>query len=127
MFLRMIAILFGIGFIFAGVAGFLPQFTQNGLLFTLFEVSTMHNLADLVIGVIAIMAATSYYHSRLFFQVLGLVFAVVAIAGFALQGDLGFMKMHFNMADNILNIIIAAIALYLGFALTKAEDRRFRG
>ncbi len=34
--LRMIAVLFGIALIFAGVAGFLPAFTPGGLLFGLF-------------------------------------------------------------------------------------------
>lgn len=113
--LRVFAILFGIGFIFAGVAGFLPSFKPNGFLFYYFEVDTMHNLVHIVSGVIAIMAATSYHYARLYFQIFGVIYAVVAILGFWRNGDL--WVMHFNMADNILHIGIAVVALLLGFGL----------
>lgn len=115
--IRFIAVLFGIGFIFAGVAGFLPSFTPNGLLFGIFEVNSMHNIVHLVSGVIAIMAATSHYFSRLFFQVFGVIYSIVAILGFARGGDL--FIMHANMADNFLHLGIGVIALLLGFALAK--------
>jgi len=116
--IRFIAVLFGIGFIFAGVAGFLPSFNPNGMLFGMFEVNTMHNIVHLVSGVIAIMAATSHRFSRLFFQVFGVVYSIVAIVGFARGGDL--MLMHVNMADNFLHLGIGVIALLIGFALSKA-------
>jgi hypothetical protein len=115
--LRIIAILFGIGFIFAGVAGFLPQFISDGLLFGLFEVNTMHNIVHLVSGVLAIMAATSYKYAKLYFQIFGVIYAIVAIVGFWKGGDLYIM--HMNMADNILHTGIAVIALYLGFSTKK--------
>lgn len=110
--LRMIAILFGIAFIFAGIAGFMPSFTPNDLLFGYFMVNTMHNVIHLVSGVIAIMAATSVYYTRLFFKVFGIVYGLVAIVGF-IRSDL--FIMHVNTADNFLHLGIAIVALYLGF------------
>lgn len=115
--LRTIAVLFGIGFIFAGVAGFLPQFTTDGLLLGYFEVDMMHNIVHLVSGVLAIMAATSYRYSRLYFQIFGVIYAIVTIIGFVRGGDI--FIMHVNMADNFLHLGISIIALYLGFLTAK--------
>jgi hypothetical protein len=121
MMLRIFAILFGIGFISAGVAGFFPLATPEGYLFGLFQVDFMHNLVHIVSGVIAIMAATSYRYSRLYFQIFGIIYGLVTIAGFIWQGDLGFMMMHMNMADNFLHLGITIVALYLGFFTKKYE------
>lgn len=112
--LRIIAILFGIGFIFAGVAGFLPTFVQDGLLFGYFEVNAMHNMVHLVSGVIAIMAATRFSLAKLYFQVFGIIYTLLALVGFWRNGDL--FVMHMNMADNILHIVIGVVAIYLGFS-----------
>ena len=113
--LRMIAILFGIGFVFAGVAGFLPDtFLKDGLLFGYFEVNTMHNIVYIVTGVLAIMAATNLKYTILFFKLFGLVYTVTAIWGFWSGGDL--VMMHANTADNILHLVTGVIALYLGFS-----------
>ena len=113
---RLAAIVFGIAFIFAGVAGFMPQFVQNGLLFGLFQVDSMHNTVHLLSGVIAIMAATKYRYSKLYFELFGIFYAIVAILGFILNGDFGFMMMQFNTADNFLHTGIAIVSLYIGFA-----------
>jgi hypothetical protein len=115
--LRFIAILFGIGFIFAGVAGFMPAFTTNGALLGIFEVDSMHNVVHIVSGVIAIMCATSYKFTRLYFQIFGVIYSIVAILGFARGGDLYIM--HVNMADNLLHIGIGVVALFLGFYVAK--------
>jgi hypothetical protein len=111
--LRIIAILFGIAFIFAGVAGFMPMFMQDGLLFGYFMVDSLHNLVHIVTGVIAIMAATSYRLTRGFFKIFGVIYFIVAIWGFW-TGDL--ILIHVNTADNILHLVVGLIAIYLGFS-----------
>jgi hypothetical protein len=111
--LRMVAILFGIGFIFAGVAGFLPSFLPNGLLFGYFSVDMMHNVFHLATGVIAIMCALSHRASKMFFIVFGIIYGVIAVAGFM---NMPMAGMQMNLADNILHIVIAAVSLYLGFS-----------
>jgi hypothetical protein len=117
--IRFIAILFGIGFIFAGVAGFMPAFTYNGALFGIFEVDSMHNLVHIVSGVLAIMAATSFKLTRLYFLIFGAVYILVAILGFARHGDL--FMMHVNMADNFLHLGIGIISLFLGYYASKKQ------
>lgn len=113
---RIWAVLFGIAFIFGGVAGYgaMPQLLENGLLFGYFEIDPMHNLIHIATGVIAIMCATNATLSKSFFILFGLLYAVVAGLGFYYDGDL-FGVMHVNTPDNFLHTAIAAFALLVGF------------
>ena len=117
--LRILAVLFGIAFIFGGVAGFVPDFSPNGLLFGFFEVHPLHNVVHIVTGVIAIMAATKFKYTKLFFQIFGIIYTIVAIIGFVRSGDL--YVMHVNTADNILHLVIGVVSLYLGFAFKQKQ------
>ena len=117
MFLRFVAVLFGIAFIFAGVAGFLPQFNPNGLLFGYFLVDPVHNAVHIASGVIAIMAATRISLTIWYFRIFGFAYLLTAIAGFWRNGDL--FIMHVNMADNILHIVIGLLALFFGLRTIK--------
>jgi hypothetical protein len=119
--LRLMAIFFGIAFIFAGVAGFLPAFTVHGYLFDFLEVDTIHNIVHIVSGVIAIMAATNFKYTKLYFLIFGIIYSLVAIVGFWRYGDL--YLTHVNTADNFLNLGIGVLALYLG--LTAIRRYRF--
>ena len=114
MFIRMVAIIIGIAFVFGGVAGFLPTFITDGLLFGYFEVNNMHNLVHIVTGVLAIMAATSYRFTILFFQIFGFIYTIMGVWGFFQNGDL--YVMHVNTADNVLHVVVGVIGLYLGLA-----------
>ena len=102
-------------------AGFFPAFKPNGLLFGLLDVTTIHSIVYIVSGVIAIMAATSYKYSQYYFKIFGILYALLAIAG--IVGDLSVIMMHFNLADNLLHVVIALLALYLGFS---SKNRRVR-
>ena len=112
--LRMMAILFGIGFIFAGVAGFLPSFMPNGLLLGFFAVDSVHNMVHIASGVVAIMCAMSYRAAKFYFIIFGLIYGAIGILGFACADSMNGMQM--NIADNILHVSIAAVALFLGFS-----------
>ena len=113
---RIWAVLFGIAFIFGGVAGYgvLPDMIKDGLLFGYFEVDAMHNLIHIATGVIAIMCATSATLSKMFFILFGLIYAAVAGIGFYYDGDM-FGMMHMNNADNFLHTAVAVFALLIGF------------
>src|SRR3990167_3737117 len=111
---RLLVILFGVVFIFFGVAGFLPVFNQDGMLFGFFTSSAMHNIFHIVTGVIAIMAATSDRYARLYFQIFGILYTIIAIWGFWSGGDLYMMQVQ--QADNVLHIVIGVIALLIGFS-----------
>lgn len=117
--LKLFGILLGVLLIFIGVAGFLPTFKQNGLLFGFFEVDLWHNLFHIISGVLAIMAATSYKSIRLFLQVFGFIYTIIAIIGFWRGGEL--FITHNNLADNILYLIMGVLALYLGLSASSRE------
>lgn len=113
MCLRFLAIIFGLVFLFIGVAGFMPVFNQDGLLLGLFEVNLVHNFVHIGSGVIALLSSVTVNYARWYFRIFGVIYGLVAIAGFVNAGDLGVM--HMNMADNVLHTVIAFVALYLGF------------
>lgn len=125
--LRKASMLLGAVFVLIGILGFVPVFTPNGLLLGIFEVDTVHNLIHLASGAAALLASTSAAYSRLYFQVFGVVYAIVAVGGFLPPLQLGEEEKllgltHMNLADNLLHVAIAAAALYLGFVYKDRDD-----
>lgn len=116
MALRIWAVVFGIFFIVAGIAGFIPALSPHQLLFGLFMVDPIHNIIHLVSGACAILAAINTRYSQTYFRVFGIIYGLVAILGF-ISHDL--ILIHVNLADNYLHAAIAVIALYLGFFFEK--------
>jgi hypothetical protein len=115
---RSFALIFGVVLILVGIAGFIPAMLINGnLLLGIFEVNVHHNVIHLLSGAIALLASMQTAYSRLYFQIIGIVYAVVAVLGFFMGGNL--IIMHVNMADNILHLAIALVALWIGFLLHK--------
>lgn len=114
--LKTIAIIFGVLFVIVGILGFVPAAAPGGKLLGIFSVNALHNLVHLLTGIIAIICGlSSHKASRIFFAVFGIIYAIVTILGFV-QGDgLILNSIANNMADNWLHLVIAIIALYLGF------------
>ncbi len=112
------AMVFGVVFLLIGVLGFVPGITQDGdpkLLLGIFAVDALHNIIHIASGVLALIAARSAAYAKTYFQVFGIVYALVTVAGFV-QGDTVLGLIPTNLADNLLHLVIAASALYLGFA-----------
>ena len=111
------AMLFGVVFVVVGVLGFVPGVTSNGHLLGIFEVDTTHNVIHLLSGVIALLAAMgAAQYASLYFKVFGVLYALVTIAGFV-QGDTVLGVIGVNLADNVLHLVIAALALWIGFGM----------
>lgn len=117
--LKEVALLFAVLFIVAGIITFIPLLTPNQLLFNLFEVSASHSLLYIITGLIALSASTSPLYTKWFFRMCGLLYGLLALFGLALDGHFGFL--HFNVADHLFHLVIAMIALYLGFTLRIAK------
>jgi len=118
MSLQRIALIFGIVFVIVGVLGWVPAVNPGGKLLGIFDVNAAHNVVHLATGVVAIIVgAMSEKASRVFFQVFGVIYGLVAALGF-FYGDavlLGIVAN--NAADSVLHVVIAVVALYLGFGM----------
>ena len=126
--LKMTALIFGIILLLVGILGFVPRFTPDGLLLGIFRVNDVHNWIHILTGVVSILCGISSEHaSRLFFQIFGVIYGLVALLGlfYGNQHILGLVANNF--ADVILHILIAALALYLGFGYRQPNARNDRG
>lgn len=109
-------------FISIGILGFVPVVTTNGYLLGIFEVDTVHNLINLISGLVAgacAMVAGSKY-VRGYFQLFGVVYALITVLGFALNGDILGVT-HFNVADHVLHLAVATIFLFMGFGTNESS------
>ncbi len=114
--IRTAAKVFGAVFVLIGVLGFVPALTPDGNLLGLFHVNTLHNIIHLVSGFVALAAGyASVRNSRLYFQVFGVVYALVALLGLVYGENDILGLVSNNMADTLLHIVIAVAALTLGF------------
>ncbi len=112
-FLRGMALIFAIVFLLLGILGFIPAFTPNHVLFNFFSVGIFLNIFYILIGLLALSASGSMAYARLFFKFFGVIFAAIAIWGFAMNGDLWLV--HTTISDSFFYLLAAIIALYLGF------------
>jgi hypothetical protein len=117
--LKTAAILFGIVFLLVGVLGFVPGITTTGqMLLGIFHVNAVHNIVHLLSGAVALITGlTSTAAARMYFRVFGIVYALVAILGFFIGNGLLLGLISNNMADTWLHVLIALVALALGFVV----------
>ncbi len=115
MHINKVAKIFGIVLVLIGILGFIPGVTSNGMLLGIFQVSAVHNIIHLLTGIIALMVSKKGEHAaRTFFKVFGVIYLLVLIIGMV-QGDTVLGLFGVNMADHLLHLIIAALALWYGF------------
>ncbi len=116
---------FGVVLLLVGILGFVPALTPDGNLLGIFHVNAVHNLIHIASGLAALAAGFSgYAHSKLYFQVFGVIYALVVVLGlFYGENDILGIVAH-NMADLFLHIAISAAALTLGFGNVVKDDGR---
>ena len=119
--LKTIALLFGVVFLVVGILGFVPAVTPNQMLLGIFHVNTAHNVVHLLSGVLALWAGmSSAAYARLYFRLFGVVYALVAVLGFLAGNGMVLGLISNNMADTALHVVIALVALTLGFLVSEA-------
>lgn len=119
--LKTIALLFGVVFLVVGILGFVPAVTPNQMLLGIFHVNTAHNVVHLLSGVLALWAGmSSAAYARLYFRLFGVVYALVAVLGFLAGNGMVLGLISNNMADTALHMVIALVALTLGFLVSEA-------
>jgi hypothetical protein len=126
---RRFALVAGVLYVVAGVAGFIPSLGDTRVapalhvdshyrdLFGLFPVNILHNIVHLAIGALGILAYSSFRSARTYSQVLAVVYALLAVMGLISAGDLKTTFDYIPLFSNDiwLHAVTAAIAAYFGF------------
>lgn len=114
--MRAFAYIIGIIFLVFGICGFVPSLVVNGRLWTIFYVNDWLNSLHVISGGLAILAGISKKTLiRLYFQIFGVIYAVVAALGFVYGNKdiLGFLAN--NGPDTWFHTILAIACLILGY------------
>lgn len=114
--MRSFAFIFGIIFLIIGIAGFIPDFVSNNRLAQVFHVNIWLNSLHVVSGAFGLIVGfINKVVSRLYFQIIGVLYAILAILGFVYgtKDILGIFAS--NTPDTWFHVIIAIAALVLGY------------
>ncbi|HWP17915.1 MAG TPA: DUF4383 domain-containing protein [Burkholderiaceae bacterium] len=127
---RTFALVFGIVFLLVGIAGFIPGITTEhthpdvtvtaglGLVFGLFPVNVLHNLAHLVYGVWGLVASRSPVGARTYAWGVFIGYALLTLMGLIpamrLHTTFGLVPLYGH--DIWLHALLAAVAAYFVFA-----------
>jgi hypothetical protein len=117
--------LFGIVFLAVGILGFVPGVTTTGadgmpMLLGIFMVNTADSFVHIASGVVFLLASMSGAGAaRLWFQIFGLVYAVVAVLGFMTPNGMLLGLISNNPADTWLHVVLAVAMLAIGFGAPK--------
>lgn len=125
---RYFALVLGIIFIIAGLAGFIPGLktlppadyrlsvgSGYGLLFGLFPVNILHDLVHLLFGIWGVVAYRSFDASRTFARVFAVVYGILTICGLipGLNTVFGLVPLYGH--DIWLHALSAIAAAWFGF------------
>ena len=130
------ALVFGLGFLLVGIAGFIPGITTNydeltwagtdseAELFGLFQVSVLHNAVHLAFGVLGLWAARAADLARGFLIASGVVYLALFVYGMVIdrQSDANFVPL--NAADDWLHLGLGLGMLAVGIAAGGTYARR---
>ncbi|HEV8613065.1 MAG TPA: DUF4383 domain-containing protein [Gemmatimonadales bacterium] len=107
---------FGVIFILVGILGFVPAVMTEGRLLGLFPVSPLHNAAHILLGVWGVAVATSPSNAMMYFKLIALIYAVLAVIGFFRpEITVAGMLLPLGGKDIALHLVLALIAAYFGF------------
>ena len=132
---RYFALILGIGFLAAGILGFVPRLLTmpegqpsllseagHGNLLGLFPVNVVHNLVHLIFGVWGVVVWRNFTASRVYSRSVAVIYAVLAVMGLipGLHTVFGLVPVHGN--DVWLHGVIAIAAAYFGYAPVPAVE-----
>jgi hypothetical protein len=117
----LLAKIFGFAFIVVGLVGFFPNplISETGF----FQVNEAHNYLHIVTGLLFLAGA--YFDASVWMiRAIAVLYAIVAIAGFALPDNMMLDVVTMNMADRWLHAALAAVLLLVGFMTPAHEPMR---
>ncbi|MBV9884619.1 MAG: DUF4383 domain-containing protein [Sphingomonadaceae bacterium] len=124
---RTFALIFGIIFLLAGIAGFIPQLLQPAqggaiapgphhmLLLGMFPVNPVHNIVHLAFGLWGLVASRAGAQALLYARSVAIIYAILVVAGFipSLDTLFGLVPLYGN--DVWLHLALAIVAAYFGW------------
>ncbi len=114
--LRVCAFIFGILLALVGILGFVPTLVVKRELFLLFRVNGWSNVINVIAGFFGFLALfIGRLYARVYFQVVGIIYGIWAVLGFMYQQNRIFGVIANNMQSTWLYVIVAIVALILGF------------
>lgn len=127
MSIRIFAIAFGVIFLLAGLAGFIPGLSPehahpdmvvtsaSRLALGLFPVNVLHDLVHLAFGVWGLVAARTVVGSRIYARGVAVIYAALTILGLIPLTQTTFGLVPIGGNDVWLHAGLAIIAAYFGF------------
>ena len=117
---KTLGMLFGIVFLAIGILGFVPGITKDEMLLGIFHVNAVHSIVHIVSGAIFLFASMAgAAAARLWFQLFGVIYAIVAVLGF-MNGDKPILGMISSSMNNTwLHVVLAVAMLAIGFGTPK--------
>lgn len=122
MALRYFALIYGLVFLGAGAAGFIPGLVErsaegvaHGRLLGLFPVNTLHNLVHIAFGVWGLAAYRSLSGARFYARAVAVVYAIFVVMGLIPGLDTAFGLVPLYGHDIWLHALLAAGAAYFGW------------
>ncbi len=114
------ALVLGFVFIIVGVLGYVPNpiVGPSGI----FVTNTVHNLIHIGSGIVLLLGAYSSLGSSVALKIIGVVYAIVAVLGFLMPGDMMLGMVAMNGADRWLHVVLAIVILYAGFGLSAESN-----
>ena len=120
------ALVLGVGFIIAGIAGFFPTpadpppgLTQThgfGHALGILPINTLHNIVHLLFGLIGIAAwRGTIMGAKSYAQMVAIVYGLLVVLGLIPQTNTTFGLIPIYGADVWLHAVIAAASAYFGF------------
>ena len=117
---KSLGMLFGLVFLAVGILGFVPGVTNNEMLLGVFMVNSAHSIVHIVSGAIFLFASMSGAGAaRLWFQLFGVIYAIVAVLGFMNPNGMLLGMISNNPADTWLHVVLAVAMLAIGFLSPK--------
>ena len=128
---RTFALVLGLGFLVAGVAGFFPSPPPpgappltiehgHGLALGLLPVNTLHNIVHLLFGALGLAAYAGMFPARSYAQLVGVAYLLLTVLGLLPATNTTFGLIPIYGADVALHAIIGLAALYFGFMAAPA-------
>jgi hypothetical protein len=132
---RTFALILGVAFLLAGIAGFFPAplppdappLTMDhgyGLALGMLPVNTLHNVVHLLFGVLGLAAYGGAFSARLYAQVVAVSYLLLAILGLLPATNTTFGLIPIYGADVALHGVIGLAAAYFGFGAPAGVTQR---